>query len=74
VSDVGFDPVYGARPLKRAIQSELEIVLAQGILRGDFTDGDTVAIDVVDGKIDVRKVINAAATETQPQVMQGGFD
>jgi ATP-dependent Clp protease ATP-binding subunit ClpB len=74
LSDVGFDPVYGARPLKRAIQRELEIVLAQGILRGDFTDGDMIAIDVVDGKIDVRKSINAVSAPEEPKVFQEGFD
>ena len=40
----GYDPVYGARPLKRAIQSELENPLAQRILSGDFTPGDTIAV------------------------------
>jgi ATP-dependent Clp protease ATP-binding subunit ClpB len=44
--DVGYDPVYGARPLKRAIQRELETALAKSILRGDFVDGDTIFVDV----------------------------
>lgn len=58
LADVGFDPVYGARPLKRAIQRELETVVAQGILRGDFFDGDTIVVDAADGKIDVRRLGN----------------
>jgi ATP-dependent Clp protease ATP-binding subunit ClpB len=40
----GFDPVYGARPLKRAIQQELENPLAQGILSGDFSPGETISV------------------------------
>ncbi|MBT9315746.1 ATP-dependent chaperone ClpB [Leptothoe spongobia] len=46
VADVGYDPVYGARPLKRAIQRELETTIAKGILRGDYKGGDTVVVDV----------------------------
>lgn len=47
--DAGFDPVYGARPLKRAIQQKLENPLAQGILAGDFQSGSVVFVDVQDG-------------------------
>jgi ATP-dependent Clp protease ATP-binding subunit ClpB len=43
---VGYDPVYGARPLKRAIQRELETPIAKGILAGHFTSGHTIAVDV----------------------------
>tara|TARA_R110001599_G_scaffold61894_2_gene172378 strand:+ start:20321 stop:22891 length:2571 start_codon:yes stop_codon:yes gene_type:complete len=43
---VGYDPVYGARPLKRAIQQELENPLAQRILSGEFVAGDTILVDV----------------------------
>ena len=42
----GFDPVYGARPLKRAIQQELENPLAQRILAGEFEPGQTVRVDL----------------------------
>jgi ATP-dependent Clp protease ATP-binding subunit ClpB len=42
----GFDPVYGARPLKRAIQQQVENPLAQEILAGRFGPGDTITIDV----------------------------
>jgi ATP-dependent Clp protease ATP-binding subunit ClpB len=42
----GFDPVYGARPLKRAIQQELENPLAQRILSGEFEPGQTVLVDL----------------------------
>jgi ATP-dependent Clp protease ATP-binding subunit ClpB len=46
LGEVGFDPVYGARPLKRAIQQELENPLARRILAGEFGPGDTVMVDV----------------------------
>jgi ATP-dependent Clp protease ATP-binding subunit ClpB len=45
LGEAGFDPVYGARPLKRAIQQQLENPLAQRILAGDFAPGDTIAVD-----------------------------
>lgn len=48
LAEVGYDPVFGARPLKRAIQRELETAIAKSILRGDFTDGDTIFVDVGD--------------------------
>jgi ATP-dependent Clp protease ATP-binding subunit ClpB len=44
LGEAGFDPVYGARPLKRAIQQQLENPLAQRILKGEFGPGDTVHI------------------------------
>ena len=44
----GFDPVYGARPLKRAIQQQVENPLSRALLGGDFAVHDTVAVDVVD--------------------------
>ena len=44
IGEAGFDPVYGARPLKRAIQSQIENPLAQRILKGDFTAGDRVVV------------------------------
>lgn len=46
LAEVGYDPVYGARPLKRAIQRELETQIAKAILRGEFTDGNTIFVDV----------------------------
>ena len=50
LAEKGYDPVYGARPLKRAIQQEIENPLAQKILAGDFTPGETVKINVSDGR------------------------
>ncbi len=50
LSETGFDPVYGARPLKRAIQQQLENPLAQRILAGEFYPGDTIMVDVRGGE------------------------
>ncbi|ANJ67823.1 ATP-dependent chaperone ClpB [Halothiobacillus diazotrophicus] len=51
LGESGFDPVYGARPLKRAIQQKLENALAQAILKGAFGPGDTIQVDVADGQL-----------------------
>jgi ATP-dependent Clp protease ATP-binding subunit ClpB len=51
LGEAGFDPVYGARPLKRAIQNQLENPLANDILAEAFIAGDIVKVDVQDGKL-----------------------
>ncbi|MGB7492235.1 MAG: ATP-dependent chaperone ClpB, partial [Thermoanaerobaculia bacterium] len=51
LGNVGYDPVYGARPLKRALQQYLENPLAEKILNGTFGPGDTIHVDVADGKL-----------------------
>ena len=48
LANKGFDPVYGARPVKRAVQRELETILAKAILRGEFAEGDTVVVEADD--------------------------
>nr|BAP91641.1 ATP-dependent Clp protease, ATP-binding subunit [Phormidium sp. KS] len=55
LAEVGYDPVYGARPLKRAIQRELENPIATLILENAFVPGDTIAIDCVDDKLTFKK-------------------
>jgi ATP-dependent Clp protease ATP-binding subunit ClpB len=55
LAKVGFDPVYGARPLKRAIQSELENPLAKAILEGRFAPKDTIGVDWRGGKMVLEK-------------------
>ncbi len=52
LGEAGYDPVYGARPLKRAIQQQLENPLAQRILGGEFGPGDTVRVVAADGGLD----------------------
>ena len=51
LGEAGFDPVYGARPLKRAIQQQIENPLAERILRGDFLPGDAVSVDWRGGRL-----------------------
>jgi ATP-dependent Clp protease ATP-binding subunit ClpB len=55
LGSAGFDPVYGARPLKRAVQQMLENPLAQEILAGKFVPGDTIVINWENGKMDFGK-------------------
>ncbi len=55
MADLGYDPVYGARPLKRAMQREIQDPLAQHILRGEFKDGDVIEVDVRDGQFVFRQ-------------------
>jgi ATP-dependent Clp protease ATP-binding subunit ClpB len=52
LADAGFDPVYGARPLKRAIQQQVENPLAQAILAGRFKPGDVIDVTVDDDRLD----------------------
>ncbi|MEQ8971261.1 MAG: ATP-dependent chaperone ClpB [Coleofasciculus sp. C1-SOL-03] len=56
LAEVGYDPVYGARPLKRAIQRELETQLAKAMLRGEFSDGDTVFVDVENERLTFKRL------------------
>jgi ATP-dependent Clp protease ATP-binding subunit ClpC len=51
----GYDPVYGARPLRRVIQKRLEDEISEKLLRGVFTSGDTVIVDVLDGQLTLDK-------------------
>jgi ATP-dependent Clp protease ATP-binding subunit ClpB len=56
LAEVGYDPVYGARPLKRSIQRELETQIAKSILRGDFTNGDTIFVDVENERLAFKRL------------------
>jgi ATP-dependent Clp protease ATP-binding subunit ClpB len=51
LGNIGFDPVYGARPLKRAIQQQLENPLAVEILKGSFQPGDLISVDAASGRL-----------------------
>ena len=55
LSEAGFDPIYGARPLKRIIQKELETALARSILSGEINDGENVTAVISAGKIIFKK-------------------
>ena len=56
LAEVGYDPVFGARPLKRAIQRELETQIAKYILRGEFSDGDTIFVDVENERLAFKRL------------------
>jgi ATP-dependent Clp protease ATP-binding subunit ClpB len=53
IADQGFDPAYGARPLRRFIAREVETRVARALLRGDLPDGGVISVDVVDGELTV---------------------
>jgi ATP-dependent Clp protease ATP-binding subunit ClpB len=61
LGEAGFDPVYGARPLKRAIQQRIENSLAQKILAGEFSSGDTILVEVQGGEMHFSKGLTSAA-------------
>lgn len=56
LAEVGYDPVFGARPLKRAIQRELETQIAKAILRGEFNDGDTIFVDIENERLAFKRL------------------
>src|SRR5690606_7933638 len=61
LAEAGYDPVYGARPLKRAIQQQVENPLAERILRGEFGPGDTIRIAASADGLEFEKARAAAA-------------
>ncbi|CAN1209905.1 ATP-dependent chaperone ClpB [Tumidithrix helvetica PCC 7403] len=56
IAEVGYDPVYGARPLKRIIQRQLETQLAKSMLRGEFVDGDIIFVDIENERLAFKKL------------------
>ena len=59
LGEAGYDPVYGARPLKRAIQTSVENPLAQQILSGRFVPGDTIVIDKSGSELGFEKLVSS---------------
>ena len=59
----GYDPVYGARPLKRFLQRQLETPIGRAVIAGEVGEGATVRVDVRDGAFDVTVVAAVAAPE-----------
>jgi ATP-dependent Clp protease ATP-binding subunit ClpB len=57
LGEAGFDPVYGARPLKRAIRAQLENPLAQEILAGKLGPGDGIDVELRDGRLVFESVL-----------------
>ncbi|MDB9315351.1 ATP-dependent chaperone ClpB [Spirulina sp. CS-785/01] len=62
LAEIGYDPVYGARPLKRAVQRYLETAIAKEILRGNFNVGDTIYVDVADERLTFQRLSAELAT------------
>ena len=60
IASKGFDPVYGARPLRRAIQSDIEDMLAEKMLDGTVKKGDTIEIDSADGAFPIKRHLDEA--------------
>ncbi|HCP39702.1 MAG TPA: hypothetical protein DIT98_17960, partial [Verrucomicrobiales bacterium] len=54
LATIGFDPVYGARPLKRAIQRELETPIAKAILAGRYSEGQVISVELESDALDLR--------------------
>ncbi|BCX02231.1 MAG: ATPase [Candidatus Roseilinea sp.] len=80
LSQKGYDPDYGARPLRRVIQSEVEDVLSDGLLSGRFTDNSRILIDLADGKLiftPMEQVVGSTDVEIKPidaQPVKSGSD
>jgi ATP-dependent Clp protease ATP-binding subunit ClpB len=58
IAKVGFDPMYGARPLKRAIQQKIENPVAKLVLEGKYGPGDVIPVDLVNGKFGFERVVH----------------
>jgi ATP-dependent Clp protease ATP-binding subunit ClpC len=70
LADLGYDPEMGARPLKRVIQQKVEDALSDAMLAGEFEDGDTIVIDVIDGEIKLRRSEEDSAEKSaEPEAM-----
>ncbi|MBD1895037.1 ATP-dependent chaperone ClpB [Coleofasciculus sp. FACHB-712] len=65
LAEVGYDPIYGARPLKRAIQRELQNTLATALLENTFVSGDTILVDCVDNTLTFSKKQSLSLLEAQ---------
>eukprot|EP00563_Minutocellus_polymorphus_P000529 CAMPEP_0181038774 /NCGR_PEP_ID=MMETSP1070-20121207/10110_1 /TAXON_ID=265543 /ORGANISM="Minutocellus polymorphus, Strain NH13" /LENGTH=848 /DNA_ID=CAMNT_0023116571 /DNA_START=40 /DNA_END=2586 /DNA_ORIENTATION=- len=71
LAEIGFDPIYGARPLKRTLSKNLETTVAKGILKGEFGDGDTIVVEMKDGALDISKAYDVASTPVNGETLSG---
>ena len=74
LGEKGFDPVFGARPLRRVIQNELEDLLSDALLDGSYQEGDTVLMDFVDGEVTIERMEPPPQPEAaeEPAPPEGG--
>jgi len=70
IAEAGYDPVFGARPLKRAIQREIENPLATYILENTFGEGDTIVVEAQDGQLTFEKKLTTADVDPEPEIME----
>jgi ATP-dependent Clp protease ATP-binding subunit ClpC len=68
LADQGYDPEFGARPLRRVIQNKIEDALSDGVLSGKFKIGDTVVIDLIEGNLDFSPRPRDIVPEAQPEI------
>jgi ATP-dependent Clp protease ATP-binding subunit ClpB len=66
LGDIGYDPTYGARPLKRVISKRLVDPLALGLLKGEFLPGDRIDVDAADGELQFASTRAAEPALTAP--------
>ena len=63
LGEAGFDPVFGARPLRRVIQNLIEDKLSDQVLGGTFEPGDTVKVDITDGEVNFTRLVGEVTSE-----------
>jgi ATP-dependent Clp protease ATP-binding subunit ClpA len=63
LAEEGYDPAYGARPLKRVIQREVQDPLALSLLQGEFREGDLVRVDVLDSRLTFERIVGVTQEE-----------
>ena len=66
LAKVGYDPSFGARPLRRAVQRHVENVLAREILEGRFSEGDDITVDLGDGELTYSKTVERVVETPEP--------
>jgi len=69
IAEAGYDPTYGARPLKRAIQRELQNPIATKILENAFVEGDTIVIDLIDDRLHFSKQADGIIGDREPSAL-----
>ena len=74
LADVGYDPVYGARPLKRSVQRYLETPIAQALLRGEYSEDDTIFADVTDERLTFKRLPREMLTEGDSQAPESSSE
>ena len=72
IAEMGYDPEFGARPLKRVIQQNVEDKLSDMLLGGEFEDGATIIVDVVDEELVLRSVIGADQPQEEAEALTPG--